>query len=235
MLRRKLDHTSFAVNGKVFVAGGLRYRAVGYGGVDDFDKYDPILNSWTIDSLPAGRSLSESFSISGYGYILMGFDSTPWPETGPRPFIFTFLKYNPLTEALSGLSNTDHSRWGHSAMVLDDMGYVIGGQASEKLLESDPECGVESCQTRDVSKYNPVTQSWLSTTQYPMHPNGGTYTTFYAGAGEKSSGYQSSRHNPGVTSYAFHRISSKTDSWQSLDVDYEALNMAYYNVASLAN
>ena len=63
---------AFSVNGKGYVGTGFN---IGSGGtLDDFEEYDPILDSWTsIASFPGGpRTLAVGIAIGSKGYVGTG-------------------------------------------------------------------------------------------------------------------------------------------------------------------
>lgn len=120
-----------------FVIGNYAYVGMGHHRMsiyNDLYRYDPVTDTWEqMANLPdQGRVAGSQFSHNGYGYIISGegedHDSMPTGE---------FWRYDPSQNSWEQLPpHPGQSRWAPSTFLIDDVVYIINGEASNAIVGS---------------------------------------------------------------------------------------------------
>ncbi len=109
-----------AIDGKIYVAGGLRGDAV-----TDFSVYDPQADAWSaLPELPLPLDHLVVGAINGTFYTFGGRDRSIQSHT-ERVFAF-----NPAQNQWEEKAPMPTSRAGHAAAVIGNLAYVLGGEGN---------------------------------------------------------------------------------------------------------
>ncbi len=139
------------VDGKIYAIGG----ASGYGAMAlrTVEAYDPVTDTWTTKSdMPTGRQALSTSVVNGKIYAIGGGASS---NTGAETFS-TVEEYDPATDRWTTKSEMPTARGWHSAGVVDDKIYVIGGS---------PSLWFTPVFTMEV--YEPATDTWTQKGDVP--------------------------------------------------------------------
>jgi len=145
--------SSFAINGKGYVYGGLIY---GYR-TNDLWEYDPTFNTWTKKASPPfarPRHAAASFVINGKGYIVGGNTE----ESGATVRSRDTWEYNPATNTWRQRQNLPEGREGATGFSINGKGYLAMGITTGTIFRSD------------VFEYDPVLNSWTTKSTLPDVP-----------------------------------------------------------------
>jgi len=142
--------SSFAINGKGYVYGGLIY---GYR-TNDLWEYDPTFNTWTKKASPPfarPRHAAASFVINGKGYIVGG----NIEESGRISSSQETWEYNPATNTWRQRRNLPLGRDLATGFAINRKGYVAMGRAADNSYRAD------------VLEYDPDLNSWSTKSILP--------------------------------------------------------------------
>jgi len=152
----RLDISSAAVNGKIYVIGGSPFN--NGPGLSIVEEYNPAADTWTRKAdMPTARAASSSAAVKGKIYTIGGANDINL--TG-LPII---EEYDPATDKWTTKTDMPTPRWGLSASVVNDKIYAIGGC----LRYPWPGVGVP---TATVEEYNPETDTWTKKADMPTTP-----------------------------------------------------------------
>jgi hypothetical protein len=217
MLSKKMEFASFSLSNNIYVAGGLRAWAYGYGPIKDFEVYDSVTDSWQSKSdLSVGRWSPCAAEALGKGYLFHGRNESHG-ESNPS-FVNSVFAYNPVGGSWSNKKSTPYGRCYAFGMQMVDKIYAMTGVSSQIKTAEDVEVfdanygGIY--RTFANLKYNPVANSWSDIEDYPYDGLGTIWGK--SGAGSKSRGYQCG--NKAFTGY-FAALNPETDSWSELDAN----------------
>ena len=141
------EHTSTALNGKVYLIGGLETGAVT---VDKVQVYDPATDFWTLAApLPQPRHHAGVAVANGRIYVLGGYTGNPFAPTN------TVYEYDPQVNTWATKTPMPTTRGSAIAATVNGQIYVIGGAAHH--LQN-------TMATNE--RYDPATDTW--TTLAPM-------------------------------------------------------------------
>ena len=141
-----------AIDGKLFVAGGLRG-----GAVSDVSVYDPALDEWTeLPPMPIGRDHACGGVIDGRLYVAGGRNASI-PSTSPMTFAFT------PGGAWEVVSPMITGRGGTACGVIGDRLIVVGGEGNP-----DAASGVFP----QVEAYTASSNTWESLEPMPTPRHG---------------------------------------------------------------
>jgi hypothetical protein len=120
---RRYGYGAAAYNNDIYVVGG---ETPGGSKLDDVWRYDPATGTWSEvpqDTRPPGRSGHSIVGTTDSLLIYGGTMATPTQET-------YLWKFDPATgywSVVFGFENSQGTRWGHSAGILGDRWYAVGG------------------------------------------------------------------------------------------------------------
>lgn len=156
---------AFVLDGKAYVGTGDP------GSQSDFWALDVSTEQWTqVASIPAARAMAVAFSLNGYGYVIMGRD------TSGQTFRDCW-RYTPGTDTWTPMANFPGvARYGATGFAINGKGYMGTG-----WQEDTP--GVQK-HLRDWWEYDPATDTWTQKADFPGGP-----CSFAAGAGVGAKGY----------------------------------------------
>jgi N-acetylneuraminic acid mutarotase len=167
---------SFVVNGRVYVATGLRNNFV-----NSLYEYDPGQNAWQQRaSLPADvRANGVGFAIGGFGYLGLGYNFR-CAGLCEHYYFKDLWRYDPAQNHWTRMADfPGTARSSATAFVIGDTAYVTGGS---------------SALDNDLWQYNPGANSWTKKTDYPggCSARGAAFaigTKGYVGLGMGVNGY----------------------------------------------
>lgn len=192
MTTARSRNVGFTVAGLGFSAGGSILATSTLN-----TSFDDILNAYvTKAALTQGVQWASSFSISEFGYVVSGQDSSSVYKTNNQ-------QYNPTLDSWAAKSAVGTARTGAFGFNLGDQGYFVGGYAGSVVNTNN--------------YYNPITDSWATSTA-PLTANresgaNGVVINGYAyviGGDDGSSPATSTiyRFDPSATSWATRTLSS---------------------------
>jgi N-acetylneuraminic acid mutarotase len=143
-------HSTCVVDGIIYaIGGGLRY---GQGALGTVEAYDPITNTWTTKSeMPTARQAPAASVVNGKIYVIGGGESPSATNYNGAEVFNTVEEYDPVTDTWSAKSPMSTARWSHSASVINDKIYIIGG-AEADCYPFDIGCAITSIETYDPAK-----------------------------------------------------------------------------------
>ena len=117
-------HTAAAVDGKIYVIGGVIYDDEGEAVVmDRVVMYDPATNSWQqMAAMPTARVCHSAAVLDGKIYVSGGF-------TTSRELSDAFEAYDPVTNTWATLASLSEARADHASAAFNGRLYVFGGWA----------------------------------------------------------------------------------------------------------
>lgn len=154
--RRRGASALGVIDGKIYIAGGLRR-----GAVVDFDAYDPKTETWeTKANLPTPLDHLAGGVIQGKFYVAGGRNGT---ITSIHPLSY---QYDPATNKWSEIAKMPTPRGGVAYAVHKGKLYVFGG-------EGNPAQGTQGVY-REAEVYDPTTNKWtsLEPMKVPVHGTG---------------------------------------------------------------
>ena len=141
-----------AIDGKIYVAGGLRN-----GAVTDVSVYDPVLDSWTAQPpLPQIRDHGCGAAAGGKLYVIGGRQANITTITG---IVYEFTPGGAWAERMP----MPTPRGGTGCGVVNDRIVVVGGEGNP-----DAASGVFP----EVEAYTPATNTWETLTPMPTPRHG---------------------------------------------------------------
>jgi len=148
----RLDTSSAAVNGKVYVIGGTTV----WNGppVSVVEEYNPATDTWTRKAdMPTARAVPSSVAVKGKIYTIGG-------ATNDNNFtgLLTVEEYDTATDKWTRKADMPTPRWGLSTSVVNGRIYAIGGCLRY------PGIGMP---TAAVEEYNLETDTWTKKTDMP--------------------------------------------------------------------
>jgi N-acetylneuraminic acid mutarotase len=144
----KQSATGFSIGNYGYL--GLGYEAFGYA--TDFEKYDPLSDSWTpIANFPGGARWSTvGFSIGNFGYVSTGFRSSP------NTYYSDLWRYDPVGNSwLQMATFPGGGRWNAVGFSIGGKGYVGLGYNGVGTFFSD------------IWEYDPGTNTWTAKASFP--------------------------------------------------------------------
>ena len=151
----RIDMSSAAVNGKIYVIGGS--IDMDGPGISVVEEYNPATDIWTTKAdMPTARAASSSAVVKGKIYTIGG-TANDINYTG----LPTVEEYDPVTDSWVKKADMPTPRWGLSASVVNGKIYAIGG------CLRFPDVGVP---TAAVEEYNPETDTWTKKADMPTTP-----------------------------------------------------------------
>ncbi len=124
---------------RVATVDGIFYVPGGFGGLTDFEAYDPAADNWT--SLAPMPEPAHHMMVTGHGgkvYVLGGARSMAWQA------VATVFVYDPATSEWTAAGPMPERRMGGEAVSLGDFIYLVGGTGG----------------TTAMLRYEPVTEAW---------------------------------------------------------------------------
>jgi N-acetylneuraminic acid mutarotase len=143
---QRYQHSTCAVNGKIYVIGGATTGGCNQPGSQSVEEYDPSTNTWMIkEPMPTGRESLSISAVNGKIYAIGGDSQTCSGE------LSTVEEYDPLTNSWSMKKNMQVPRTGLSTCVVSGKIYAIGGWKHSTNVA-----------LKDVEEYDPVTNTWTT-------------------------------------------------------------------------
>ena len=147
----RLDCFGAVLDGKIYVAGGIRAKSDSEGEVDSdwaslalVECYDPITREWSLTA-PMGtpRTNAGAAVLDGKLYVAGGIsgDASSGSECN------SVERYDPLTDAWEAVAPMNSSRGSASLAVVGGRLYATGGSDAESVYAT-------------VEIYDPLTNSW---------------------------------------------------------------------------
>ncbi len=152
MLTGRVSLTTSAVNGKIYAIGGS--LDLGGVGVPTNEEYDPISDTWiTKKPMDIGRTILSSSVVNEKIYVLGG-------GLGPvQWWVDTVDEYDPATDTWKSKAPMPTARWGLSSCAVNNKIYSVGG--------ANTAGGGFKGGIRSVESYEPLTNSWESSSNMP--------------------------------------------------------------------
>jgi RNA polymerase sigma factor (sigma-70 family) len=156
----RMDISSAAVNGKIYVIGG---SAINVGpAFSVVEEYNPATDIWTTKAdMPTARAASSSAAVEGKIYTIGG--TTNDNDCTGLP---TVEEYDPLTDKWVKKADMPTPRWGLSTSVVNGKIYAIGGC----LRFPNAGAGGVGVPLAVVEEYNPETDTWTKKADMPTTP-----------------------------------------------------------------
>ncbi|MHC4330084.1 MAG: Kelch repeat-containing protein [Planctomycetota bacterium] len=134
------------VDGKIYLIGG------GKSAVAHVDIYDPVMDTWSRGAdMPTPRNNVATVAWNDKIYAFGGLTGTLGSSA---PTVNVTQVYDPRTDTWAEAAPMPRGVWGHSANVVDDKIYVVGGASATNAL-------------RIVQVYDPQTDMWTNATPIP--------------------------------------------------------------------
>ncbi len=145
--RGYVDPSPPVVDGKIYLIGG------GKSGLARVDIYDPATDTWSRGAdMPTPRNNVATAAWDGKIYAFGGLTGTLGSSAST---VNVTQVYDPNTDTWTNAAPMPRGVWGHSANVVDDKIYVIGGAAATNAL-------------RIVQVYDPQTDMWTNANPIPI-------------------------------------------------------------------
>jgi N-acetylneuraminic acid mutarotase len=149
------------VDGKIYVTGGGNH---GQAMMARVDVYDPATETWTrVADMPTARISMARVAWNEKIYVFGGL-------TGRLPSPYSSANvtevYDPQTDIWREAAPMPRGVWEHSALVVEDKIYVVGGanaQDAERILQV----------------YDPRTDTWTNATPFPSNVRGFSASVLY--------------------------------------------------------
>ncbi len=196
--------TSFAINGRGYIAFGYSTSCPVNGGYCDFTfyndiwEYTPTSNTWRkvadYKSIDKTRN-AQVFVVNAKAYILTGFEC---------------IEFDPGTYSIQKRTNCPIGLFS-GTFSLNNKGYVFLG---------DP----DTEQNKKVYEYNPATDTWSQKKDFPGQPRIVPASFSLNGYGYCGGGYR--RGNPEQLFKDFWQYNSTTDQWTQIE-DYPSVGSVY--------
>ena len=153
MATPRWGHSAVAVSGTIFVFGGITGVGDNRRSLGSVLFYDPQRGTWTKGvSMPAPRH-SPSAAVANNQVFLISGKSVAYPQANSSPAITdTVHRLEPATGSWTTVAPIPHPRVSSTAVVVDDLIYVMGGMDRDGGLPT----------TIDV--YDPGTDKWTEGT-----------------------------------------------------------------------
>jgi RNA polymerase sigma factor (sigma-70 family) len=143
--------STVAVNGKIYVIGGLNGKLQA---IPNVEEYDPIADVWTKKAdIPTAKAGSASVVIDGKIFLFGG--QMGW--WNGNPVFSTVEEYNPVTDTWVEKSKMPSPLVGSSACVINDKVYIFGGENPNKAVVA----------LSTVYEYDPVNDKWTAKPDMP--------------------------------------------------------------------
>ena len=142
----------FSIGDRGYVIGG---RAGTSNDLNENLVYDVNTNSWEVRTpIPTGRRMATAFSINGKGYVTCG-------ALGGSVFLGDLWEYDADQDSWTQRASLpDAGRYGAAGFVINDIGYIVGGNMGTAT-------GPYTTQTW---AYDPATDQWTEKTAFPGLP-----------------------------------------------------------------
>jgi N-acetylneuraminic acid mutarotase len=157
------DLSTCTLNGKIFAIGGM---GPGIQALPTVEEYDPSIDSWALKSdMPTSRHGLSTSVVSGKVYAIGGciLDSVTFTPATMQSVVEV---YDPSTDTWTSKSDMPVARGFHSACVVKDLIYIIGGSI---FYPFKPEL--------TLLAYDPAKDTWTERGEIPV----GIYTGSFAG------------------------------------------------------
>jgi N-acetylneuraminic acid mutarotase len=152
-------HAAVAVNGRIYVVGGVRDHADPEHSAKTVLIYDPATDSWTTGApMLVGREHLAAAAIGNRVYVVGGRETTNQSQFGSTTTNFSTLEaYDVTTNTWQQLSPMPTARGGLFAEAWQGRLYVFGGEFPAIFAQ--------------VEEYDPATNSWrqLAPMAQPRH------------------------------------------------------------------
>lgn len=163
----RLGSVATAVNGKIYIIGGLD-SAKNLGGrapaLSKVNIYDTQTNTWHVAAnMPTPRIAPKTAVFSNEIYVFAGYDRKG--ARGARREKKTVEVYDPRTDTWVKKRDMPTLRKGFATAVVDGKIYIIGGRVENKRLDEDIITGL-------VEVYNPLTNKWEKRADMPTKRTG---------------------------------------------------------------
>jgi N-acetylneuraminic acid mutarotase len=144
--RGYLEGSLPVVDGNIYLIGG------GKSAVARVDIYDPVMDTWSSGAdMPTPRNNVATVAWNDKIYAFGGQTGTLGSSA---PTVNVTQVYDPRTDTWAQAAPMPRGVWGHSAEMIDDKIYVVGGASATNAL-------------RIVQVYDPQTDTWTSATPIP--------------------------------------------------------------------
>jgi N-acetylneuraminic acid mutarotase len=158
------DLSTCVVDGKIYAIGGA---GPVYQALKTVEMYDPATDRWeTKTSMPTAREGLSTSVINGKIYAIGGFSSSSSDYYYTSKFFSTVEEYNPATDTWSKKKEMPAARGVHSACVVNNRIYIIGGSTD-----------IPFTPVLTMIVYDPLTDSWTQKGEIPQ----AIYTGCFAG------------------------------------------------------
>jgi len=149
------------VDGKIYVTGGGNR---GQAMIARVDVYDPATDTWTrVADMPTARLAMARVAWNGKIYVFGGL-------TGRLPSPYSSVNvtevYDPQTDTWAEAAPMPRGVWEHSALVVEDKIYVVGGASAQNA-------------ERILQVYDPRTDTWTNATPFPSNVRGFSACVLY--------------------------------------------------------
>lgn len=149
-------HASSVVDGKIYVVSGGSYYGQ-QGALNAVEMYDPEYDTWTVKSnIPIARQCITTSVVNGKIYAIGGGEATNNVGYVGAKIYTTVEEYDPATDTWSTKSSMPIARYCHSASVVDNKIYIIGGSINYPWT---------SILSMDI--YDPLIDVWSSAGSIP--------------------------------------------------------------------
>jgi len=152
----RVDISSAAVNGKIYVIGGSAFNDG--PGLSVVEEYNTTTDTWTKKAdMPTARVIPSSVTVKGKIYTIGGTKLDKPDYTG----LPTVEVYDPTTDTWTRKADMPTPRWALSASVVNGKIYAIGGCLRAPNV---------TVTTAAVEEYNPETDTWTKKADMPTTP-----------------------------------------------------------------
>ncbi|MDH5547311.1 MAG: Ig-like domain-containing protein [Gammaproteobacteria bacterium] len=152
MPQARSGHTLLAIDNKIYAVGGRHFDVV-WNFYTDVSSYDPDSNQWNkIGDLATPRSDAGVTVVNGLIYVFGGRNENGALVNGEV--------FNPVDGTSTSLPDLPRHRYGHVALMKDNVVYLLGGGRSENALY------------QDVEQFNLENQQWLIKSEIPYLNDG---------------------------------------------------------------
>ncbi len=149
MPTRRWGHAAVPASGKIFAFGGITGVGDNRRTSDLVEVYDPQRDTWTMGpSMPAPRHSPSAGVVNTQVFLISG-KSVAYPQASSSPAITDSVhRFDPATGSWTSVAPIPHPRVSSTAVVVDDLIYVMGGMDRDGGLPTS------------VDVYDPATDEW---------------------------------------------------------------------------
>ncbi|MHC4204132.1 MAG: kelch repeat-containing protein [Planctomycetota bacterium] len=149
--RGYLNGSHPVVDGRIYVVGGGKTAS------SRVDVYDPATDTWSRTAdMPTPRMILARVAWDGKIYAFGGLTGTLGSSA---PTVRVTEVYDPKTDTWTETAPMLRGVWGHSANVVDDKIYVVGGAANRDAIQI-------------LQVYDPQADVWTNATPIPVNTRG---------------------------------------------------------------